>query len=126
MTQKYKNYVLSFILVRKDLLFVPKLCTNLFVCRTAKPGHGGETSGTRLTRTIKVVPPKVCSNEIENSTYWVTQKLPQIYTENHATFPIRIYAKLQYRFAVTSGSPSIHIYSICKTIRFASCPIAGG
>ena len=26
-----------------------------------------------------------CSN-----TYWVTQKLPQIYTANHATFPIRI------------------------------------
>ena len=22
--------------------------------------------------------------------YWVTQKLPQIYTANHATFPIRI------------------------------------
>ena len=22
-------------------------------------------------------------------TYWVTQKLPQIYTANHATFPIR-------------------------------------
>ena len=24
------------------------------------------------------------------STYWVTQKVPQIYTANHATFPIRI------------------------------------
>ena len=24
------------------------------------------------------------------SLYWVTQKLPQIYTANHATFPIRI------------------------------------
>ena len=37
--------------------------------------------------------------------YWVTQKLPQIYTANHAT--AYRYAKLQYRFAVTSGSPSM-------------------
>ena len=34
--------------------------------------------------------------------YWVTQKLPQIYTAK--------YAKLQYRFAVTSGSPSNSIH----------------
>ena len=26
----------------------------------------------------------------ESSVYWVTQKLPKIYTANHATFPIRI------------------------------------
>ena len=25
-----------------------------------------------------------------NHKYWVTQKLPQIYTENHATFPIKV------------------------------------
>ena len=37
--------------------------------------------------------------------YWVTQKLPQIYTSNHATFPIQI-RKIQYRFAVAFGSPS--------------------
>ena len=29
-----------------------------------------------------------------------------IYTANHATFPIEQYTKLQYRFAVTSGAPS--------------------
>ena len=40
--------------------------------------------------------------------YWVTQKLPQIYTANHATFPIRI-RKITVRFAVTSGSPSSRI-----------------
>ena len=34
--------------------------------------------------------------------YWVTQKLPQIYTANHAPSQYR-YEKLQYRFAVTSG-----------------------
>ena len=28
--------------------------------------------------------------EREIVSYWVTQKLPQIYTANHATFPIRI------------------------------------
>ena len=28
--------------------------------------------------------------EEKHVNYWVTQKLPQIYTENHATFPIRI------------------------------------
>ena len=42
--------------------------------------------------------------------YWVTQKLLQIYTANHATFPIRIIRirkiKLQYKFAVISVSPS--------------------
>ena len=27
---------------------------------------------------------------IDSRSYWVTQKLPQIYTANHATFPIRI------------------------------------
>ena len=34
--------------------------------------------------------------------YWVTQKLPQIYTAIHATFPIQ----KQYRLAVNFGSPS--------------------
>ena len=28
--------------------------------------------------------------KVHHGTYWVTQKLPQIYTANHATFPIRI------------------------------------
>ena len=28
------------------------------------------------------------SHQIKN--YWVAQKLPQIYTANHATFPIRV------------------------------------
>ena len=41
--------------------------------------------------------------------YWVVHNLPQIYTANHATFPIQL-RKLQYRFAVTSGSPSIWTY----------------
>ena len=41
--------------------------------------------------------------------YWVNQKLPRIYTANHATFPIRI-RKLQYNFAVTSWSPSMKAY----------------
>ena len=42
---------------------------------------------------------------VYRGTYWVTQKLPQIYTANHATFPIKI-RNLEYRFAVFSGSPS--------------------
>ena len=29
-------------------------------------------------------------NCLRDSWYWVTQKLPQIYTANRATFPIRI------------------------------------
>ena len=37
---------------------------------------------------------------------WVTKKLPQIYTANHATFQYS-YGKLQYRFAIPSGTPSI-------------------
>ena len=40
--------------------------------------------------------------------YIVTQKLPQIYTANHATFPIRI-RKMTVQIAVTSGSPSPYI-----------------
>ena len=27
---------------------------------------------------------------LKGENYWVTKKLPQIYTANHATFPIRI------------------------------------
>ena len=45
--------------------------------------------------------------------YWVTQKLPQIYSLNCATFPIP-YAKWQYIFAVTSGSPSILVNLSCR------------
>ena len=49
----------------------------------------------------------------------MTLKLPQIYTANHVTFPIRI-RKLQYRFAVTSGSPSIYsleqVVAVCGDI----------
>ena len=43
---------------------------------------------------------QICYSRIQcsNSTaqYWVTQKLPQIYIANHATFPSQI-CKLQYR-----------------------------
>ena len=43
-----------------------------------------------------------------SSTYWVPNKLPQIYTANHVTFPIQI-RKITYRFAAIFGSPSMMI-----------------
>ena len=45
-------------------------------------------------------------------TYWVTQKLPQIYTANHATFPIqirKITLQICGNFWVTQYMASYHI-----------------
>ena len=71
-------------------------------------------------------------------TYWVTQKLPQIYTKNHATFPIqkrKITVQICSNFWVTQYSnnhndkkiviqPSFFKISICFCIQKYICRIA--
>ena len=47
--------------------------------------HSGAMMGPLLTDRKYIR-----SNFSQNIAYWVTQKLPQIYTANHATFQIRI------------------------------------
>ena len=64
---------------------------------------GRETPSTPGSRTLFRPWPDIIA------LYWVTQKLPQIYTANHATFPIRIrkitvqkyfsYSKLLYKMS---------------------------
>ena len=61
-------------------------------------------------RTVFFIPSKMTISVWKLAYCWVTQKLPQIYTANHATFPIQKRKKIQYRFAVTSGSPSRWVY----------------
>ena len=42
------------------------------------------------SKSIKINPFRRCWIRVRVHMYWVTQKLPQIYTANHAAFPIRI------------------------------------
>ena len=71
-----------------DLVLVTN-CHFIFKAKLAVPGLQREGQGQHLHR-FHEVPGLLQTSEWHHGKYWVTQKLPQIYTASHANFPIRI------------------------------------